>query len=133
MHKNIAKNLFFMEVNGLLGVIDHWTYDASGEKRSGATGSLLKDKGLKSGTPDYLLRVVINGLHHFCYIEVKTEFGKLQPNQKEFAKKCSDIKNTHWYLARSVNEFLHIVEHIKVGKFDLPDYQEIERKSVLKR
>jgi hypothetical protein len=63
-----------------------WTYVASGELRTGATGALLKRLGLKPGLGDYLF-IGPAGEHH--WLEVKrVKLGRLSSAQLEFAEMC---------------------------------------------
>lgn len=55
----------------------------NGGKRDPITARNLKAEGVKAGAPDIFLPVA-RGQYHGLYIELKTQKGKLQKNQKEW-------------------------------------------------
>ena len=55
----------------------------NGGKRDPITARNLKAEGVKAGVPDIFLPVA-RGQYHGLYIELKTQKGKLQKNQKEW-------------------------------------------------
>lgn len=96
-HKSIANQLRRYEAFKLLKCV-WWSYDASGELRSKATGSLLKSKGLRPGKSDYEFRVNKNGVMHHIYIEIKIKPNPQLDSQKIFQKTCENINNNQYYL-----------------------------------
>lgn len=86
------------------------TYMPFGEKRSLATGVLLKKKGTIRGIPDWLFIKNNGGIIEIIWLEFKAEKGKQSPEQIDFQKMCLPIKNMRYYLPRSVNEGLEILE-----------------------
>ena len=88
-----------------------WSYVASGEYRKPTTAAMLKKKGLKAGQADYFfIKRDKNLIDHLIWIEFKTQKGTQQENQKEFEKVFEVAKNSQYYLARSVEEGLKILE-----------------------
>lgn len=61
-------------------------------KRSLATGGKLKAEGLKAGFPDIGLSVAKRG-YHGLYIEVKSQKGRMSPEQKEWQKRLTKYGN----------------------------------------
>ena len=55
----------------------------NGGKRDPITARNLKAEGVKAGVPDICLPVA-RGQYHGLYIELKTQKGKVQKNQKEW-------------------------------------------------
>ena len=55
----------------------------NGGKRDARTAANLKKEGVKAGVPDMCLPVS-RGQYHGLYIELKTQKGKVQKNQKEW-------------------------------------------------
>lgn len=55
----------------------------NGGKRDARTAANLKKEGVKAGVPDMCLPVA-RGQYHGLYIELKTQRGKVQKNQKEW-------------------------------------------------
>lgn len=86
------------------------TYMPFGEKRTLATGVLLKKKGTIRGVPDWLFIKDNNGAAEFIWLEFKAEKGKQSPEQLDFQKMCDSFGNMRYYLPRSVNEALKILE-----------------------
>jgi len=116
IHKELAAQLRQYERYNQLKCF-RWSYDASGEKRSAMTGSLLKAKGLKPGAADYCFRIVKKGIAHYIYIEIK--IPKIKGKQKEgvqseyqlaFEKLCYAC-NEEYYIARSVEEAMDILRY----------------------
>lgn len=60
----------------------------NGNKRDIITGYHLKQQGLKAGLPDVCLPVA-RGQYHGLYLELKSERGRLQDNQKEWLDELS--------------------------------------------
>lgn len=94
-----------------------WSYDASGEKRSAVTGSLLKAKGLRPGSADYCFRVVKKNIAHYIHIEIKIpkikgkqREGEQSDHQLAFEELCYAC-NEEYYIARSVEEALDILRY----------------------
>lgn len=54
----------------------------NGGGRSKAEAAILKGEGVLAGTPDLLIPVMRGG-YGGCWIELKTETGRLSPEQKE--------------------------------------------------
>lgn len=61
-------------------------------KRSLATGGKLKAEGLKAGFPDIGLPVAKRG-YHGLYIEMKSQKGRLSPEQKEWQNRLTKYGN----------------------------------------
>ena len=117
-----------------LGKLDcaYWSYDASGEKRTAMTASLLKAKGLNGGKADYLFIKTcdIKGIiiDFYFWIEFKkpktgridftkpttpkiwSSAGKQSDTQKAFQEIFKNSSNSKYYIAYSVNEALKILE-----------------------
>lgn len=94
-----------------------WSYDASGEKRTATTGSLLKAKGLNRGKPDYeFKRLNEEGATDIIYLEFKSEKGKQSEPQKLFEKNCKKSTTEYYYVVRSVQEALEILFRHKIIK-----------------
>lgn len=116
IHKQFAAELRQLEGYNQLNC-DFWSYDASGEKRSAITGSLLKSKGLRPGAADYSFRIVKKNIAYYIYIEFKIPYlkgkhaeGKQSDNQIAFEKLCYAC-NEQYYIARSVKEGLDILRY----------------------
>ncbi len=86
----------------------------AGTGRSKVQGGILKGEGVVSGVADLFLSIPIfeviedwnkNGL----YIEIKTEKGVQQPNQKEF-QKAVEAQGYQYTICRSVDEFIKTVQ-----------------------
>ena len=105
MHKSFGRIMRQYDGYGKLKCLE-WTYDASGEKRDGITGSLLKAKGLNPGQSDYRFKYLKNNIAHYLYLEFKTKTGKQSDNQKRFEKTCI-AENEKYEIARSVEEGLN--------------------------
>lgn len=86
------------------------TYMPFGERRTLATGALLKKKGTIRGVPDWLFIKDNNGAAEFIWLEFKAEKGKQSPEQVDFQKVCDKTKNMRYYLPRSVAEGIGILE-----------------------
>lgn len=89
-----------------------WTYVASGEKRNLATASMLKKKGVRPGWPDYIFisgdKMGINA--KTIFLEFKVENGKQSPEQKQFDQALDGCQNIRYYLVRSVENAVRILE-----------------------
>lgn len=122
IHQKFAAQVKQLELYNKLNCI-WWSYDASGEKRSPITGSLLKSKGLNSGQADYHFITLRGDIAHIIYIEFKRPkigtkpAGKQSENQIKFQQrlKASNIK---YYLAYSVDEGIKILEKEGIIKYD---------------
>jgi hypothetical protein len=90
------------------------TYMPFGEKRNLATGALLKKKGAIRGVPDWLFIKDNGGNAEMIWLEFKTEKGKQSTEQQEFEFKCKQLKNARYYLARSVEDGLKVLEKEKL-------------------
>ncbi len=112
MHKTFGGLLKVYEGMGKLNC-QHYSYDASGEKRDLKTGALLKAKGLKPGAADYSFKMIKDNIAHYTYIEFKTQKGKQSDNQKLFEKGCC-ADNEDYYIVRSVNEAITILEEKRI-------------------
>lgn len=109
LHKDFASVVRKYNCYSRLKNIISWTYNASGEKRSKTTGSLLKAKGLAKGVPDFLFRKRDkDNICHNIWLEFKTPTGKQSKSQIEFEEKCT-CANERYYLPRSVKEGLDIL------------------------
>lgn len=109
MHKQIGLLLSQYEGFGLMDC-EWWSYDASGEKRTATTGSLLKSKGLRPGKSDYEFRQLRGDIMHHIYIEMKIPGGKQSANQKAFEKTCKGASNNRYYIAYSGDGLVKILE-----------------------
>ncbi|MFY7733749.1 MAG: VRR-NUC domain-containing protein [Bacteroidia bacterium] len=65
---------------------------------------ILKAEGVMSGVSDLFL-MFGNGTYNGLFIEMKTEIGKQNDNQKLFEKKCANFK-FKYIICRSLNEFI---------------------------
>jgi hypothetical protein len=76
-------------------------------RRSPRTGKRMKDQGLRKGIPDLYLPIKAGG-HGGLYVEVKTDKGRVSPEQKTWIEWLSE----HGYKAvvcRSVDDILAAV------------------------
>lgn len=112
LHKDFANLVRQYEGYKKLNCI-RWSYDASGEKRSAITGSLLKAKGLRTGKPDYefIFKGCINNLPIACYLYIEFKFGqgKQSESQKVFEESVKEFLNIKYYIAYSVEEAINIL------------------------
>lgn len=114
IHKQFASQVKTLEFYDKLNCL-WWSYDASGEKRSAITGSLLKTKGLNSGQADYHFITLRGHIAHIIYIEFKRPkigtkpAGKQSDNQIEFQRRL-EADNIRYYLAYSVDEAIRVLE-----------------------
>lgn len=92
----------------------HWSYQPFGEQRSKLTGGLLKKKGTKKGVPDYLFIKNVNGVAEFIWLEFKALKGKQSDEQFNFQITCEHLKNMTYYLPRSVEEAVKILEQEQI-------------------
>jgi len=115
-HKNLASIIKGYESYGKLNC-SWWSYDASGENRALKTGQLLKAKGLRPGKADYEFRKLKGEIMYHIYLECKTETGKQSSSQKEFEETCKESMNDKYYIARSMEDAMSILE--KEGIIDL--------------
>ena len=117
MHKSFANIMKQYEAHKKLNC-SWFSYDASGEKRTAQTGSLLKAKGLRPGKADFEIITIKNNTSHHHYLEFKTLKGKQSPNQKIFEESCV-ASNQHYSIVRSVAEAISLLEKegiIKVNR-----------------
>lgn len=111
MHKNFASLIRGYEKIGLLKCL-FWTYNASGEKRTITTGSLLKAKGLQRGMADYIFFKEKQAISCFepeyelvvIFIEFKAGKNKQTDSQVDFQNKFKDLQNVSYYTCYSVKE-----------------------------
>lgn len=75
-------------------------------KRTPASLHYLKDEGFCKGFADL---IVMNINKQLVLVEMKTETGKLSPEQKELKAKCEHIRKGLYYVCRSLEEFEKIV------------------------
>lgn len=136
IHKNFAALVRQYEGYGKLKC-DYWSYDASGEKRTAMTASLLKSKGLRSGKSDYLfIKNKVCGRRsnneplfetHYLWLEMKkpktgridfsksntpkiwSPAGKQSEDQKKFGDIFSNSTNSRYALVYSVEEAINIL------------------------
>lgn len=66
-------------------------------------GAKAKAMGLRKGWPD-LQFLFADGVTRF--IELKTETGSLQPEQREFRDRCKASGRDIWAMCRSLNEVI---------------------------
>jgi hypothetical protein len=110
MHKDFAKIIRQYEGYKRLNCL-RWSYDASGEKRSVMTGSLLKAKGLKSGKADYeFIKKLSDNIAHYLYLEFKFGKGKQSDSQKEFEALFKDFSNVKYCVVYSIQEAIEILK-----------------------
>ena len=88
----------------------HWSYQPFGEQRTKLTGALLKKKGTKKGVPDYLFIKNKEGIAEMIWLEFKAEKGKQSEEQLKFQTTCELFKNMNYYMPRSVEEAIKILE-----------------------
>lgn len=93
-----------------------WTYIASGEKRTASTAGMLKKKGVKSGFPDYQFFIYDKRtlLVNIIFFEFKTEKGEQQKSQVDFELAFAGAPNVQYYLVRSVEQAVKILEEKEV-------------------
>ena len=91
-HKKFAKIIRQYEQHNALKCL-WWSYDASGERRVGSTGSLLKAKGLNSGHADYTFYFKRSDICYTIFLEFKCDKNKQQPNQKAFQNCFNGCEN----------------------------------------
>jgi hypothetical protein len=88
-----------------------WSYNAAGEKRSITTASLLKEKGLQKGHPDYYFYGKDdNNYVKVVFIEFKYGKNKQTEEQKEFQDSFIGVNNAYYYVAYSVEEAINILK-----------------------
>ena len=88
-----------------------WTYFPAGELRTHSTGVLLKKKGLQRGFPDYLfIKPEVEGNAEMIWLEFKAEKGTQSEHQINFQVSCDLTSNMRYYLPRSVEEGVKILE-----------------------
>jgi hypothetical protein len=79
----------------------------NGGKRGVVTASIMKAEGVRRGSPDLFLSIPkLN--YHGMYIEMKTEDGKLKPEQQQFRDVVVSF-NYHHVVCRSVDDFVREV------------------------
>lgn len=93
-----------------------FTYLPFGEQRTKLTGGLLKKKGCKRGVPDFLFIREKNKVAEMIWLEFKTDKGKQSREQFNFQVNCEHVGNMRYYLPRSVEEAVKIVEEIGLIK-----------------
>lgn len=110
IHINFGQLIQQYEFYRKLKNCPHWSYQPFGEQRSKLTGGLLKKKGTKKGVPDYLFIKDNKGIAEMIWLEFKAEKGKQSAEQFNFQITCDHMKNMRYYLPRSVEEGLKIIE-----------------------
>jgi hypothetical protein len=118
LHKNFAQCIFKYEFYKKTDPSLVWSYSGSGEKRSMATGALLKAKGLRKGFPDYHFKVTRRGISHNIWLEFKAGKNQQTLEQKEFQNRCEMAKNEAYYLVRSVEEGIRVLEKEEILKIN---------------
>lgn len=77
-------------------------------KRSIAALNWLKQEGMCIGAPDLVVMQPVT--LKILFIEFKTDKGKQSQAQKEFQKKCDNLDTNLYYVCRSLDEFIDIIE-----------------------
>lgn len=113
MHLNFGQIVTKYEKFKALNCLS-WSYQAGGENRNLQTGAMLKKKGLKRGTPDYLFIRCDGDDCCFIWIEFKTQKGTQSKEQKEFEEICSKTNNMRYYIARSIEDGINILIQEKI-------------------
>lgn len=89
-----------------------WTHIANGGERTKAGAGKLRAEGVRAGAPDYVLspgrHVVLpnEGLWigdpiSVVWIELKSEDGTLEPEQRRWRRHLIQARGSHWFLCRS--------------------------------
>lgn len=97
-----ATNLRHYESLGLLSAI--WYHVPNGGSRNIAQGAMRKRMGVRRGTPD----LVFHWRDGSGFIELKSESGSLEPEQKTFRDLATSL-GCKWALCRSVRQ---VEEHL---------------------
>lgn len=77
--------------------------------RSQSLGNIMKAEGMLAGVADLLL-LVPNKDYSFLAIEVKTDIGKLNPNQKKWREDIEDKSIGRYEVVRSLAQFIELVD-----------------------
>jgi hypothetical protein len=103
---------------GMMPKVISWSYLPMGELRKKTTAAMLKKKGVKAGWPDYLFFVynAKNESVDIIFMEFKTATGKQHESQRNFELLFAGSSNTTYYLARSVQEAINILEKEQILK-----------------
>jgi hypothetical protein len=114
LHINFNTQIESLKLDNQLK-INRYHYSTSGEKRSLATGALLKRKGAKKGLPDFEFCYRgsienINNIDFTLYIEFKVENNKQTKEQKDFENLYLDSRTKFYYVAYSVKEAINILK-----------------------
>ncbi len=106
IHKSFANHIRDYQAYNKLNCI-WWQYSCNGEDRKVKTGALLKEKGARKGQADFLfITEFVANLYEITWIEFKTEKGRQSESQKEF----QDLFKSDYFIARSVDEGIRILE-----------------------
>ncbi|MDR2609187.1 MAG: VRR-NUC domain-containing protein [Rickettsiales bacterium] len=90
----------------------YFSYMPFGEKRDMRTAVQLKRKGVRGGFPDFIFIDFEKG--HNYFFEVKTDTGKLSPDQITFFRGCEMNDNMFFFTIRSVDEFLKTLAFLNI-------------------
>ena len=80
----------------------------NGGTRDAIEGRHLKQQGVKPGVPDLCLPVP-RGLYHALYIEMKTETGRLTPEQKYWGEQLKAQGNM-WEVCHGWQSAVRVLE-----------------------
>ena len=83
-----------------------WLHVPNGEYRSHRTGARLKRMGVIPGVADFL---VVPPSGKACFLEIKTEKGRLSPEQRAFYERCI-VAGIPYSIARSSKDAELILE-----------------------
>lgn len=105
LHKQVNQYLFFKQRENKN--ILFYTYMPFGEKRTLATGSLLKAKGTKRGVPDFMILIKNKTNKNdilTLWIECKTGNNKQTEEQKDFENMISQFNNHFYFLVKDIDD-----------------------------
>lgn len=88
----------------------------NGGLRNKGVAVSLKREGMQAGVPDLCLPIPINGCGAL-YIEMKTEVGRLRPEQKSWMELATAHKNI-CVVVRSLEAFIYCVTNYLSGNHD---------------
>lgn len=85
----------------------------NGGKRGIITAKIMKAEGVRRGVADLKLAIAKGG-YHGLYIEVKTDEGRQNPEQKAF-QRAVQMQGYCYRVVRSLDEFIALVKDYLAG------------------